>query len=240
MPYLFEDFPNEDKILQRIKEMPVSRNTVKERMIKLNSNIENQLIKDITTCHTFSICLDESTDVTSSARLAIIARYPRGHEMREDFIKLTDLPGTNTGADICRSVVKKLSDKEIDITKIVSVTTDGAPSMTGKDAGFINLFTNEVGHPLLGFHCIVHQEALCAKTGLKELEDVMKVVTKVVNFIAARALNKRQFENLLNEVESVYSGLLMYNSVSWLNRGRVLERFVECLDEIRLFLESSK
>ena len=82
----------------------------------------------------------------------------------------------------------------------------------------------------------MHQEALCAKFSLKELEDVMKIV----NFITTRALNKRQFELLLNEVQSVYSGLLMYNSVRWLSRGRVLERFVECLDEIRMFMDDNK
>ena len=68
----------------------------------------------------------------------------------------------------------------------------------------------------------------------------MKIVTKIVNFLTARALNKRKFELLLNEVQSVYSGLLMYNSVRWLSRGRVLERFVECLDEIRMFMNDNK
>lgn len=239
-PYLFEDFQNKEKILQRIKELPVSRNTVKERVIKMNSNIRDQITKDISLCQSFSICLDESTDATSSARLAIIARYPRGDEMREELIKLANLPGKTTGSDICEAVVNELSNAQIDLSKIVSVTTDGAPSMTGKDAGFVNLFTRHVGHLLLGFHCIVLQEALCAKSGLKELEDVMKVVTKMINFIAARALNKRQFQILLNEVNSVYNGLLMHNSVRWLSRGRVLERFVECLNEVRIFLNENK
>src|SRR6218665_2960879 len=62
----------------------------------------------------------------------------------------------------------------------------------------------------------------------------------VVNFITSRAFNKRKFDLLLNEVQSVYSGLLMYNRVHWLSRGRVLERFVECLDEIRMFMDESK
>jgi hypothetical protein len=239
-PYLFEDFQNKDKILQRIKDLPISRNTVKERIINLNSNIENQLKEDIKLCQAFSICLDESTDVTSSARLAIIARYPKNNEMREELIKLANLSGTTTGAEICQKVVEELKNADLDVNKIVSVTTDGAPSMTGKDAGFVNLFTKHVGHPLVAFHCIVHQEALCAKSILKELEDVMKIVTEIVNFITARALNKRKFELLLNEVQSVYSGLLMYNSVRWLSRGRVLERFVECLDEIRMFMDDNK
>ena len=87
------------------------------RIIKLSSNVEDQLKTDLSTCKTFSICLDESTDVTSSARLAIIARYLRGDEMREELIALANLPGTTTGAVICKCVVKELSDKGIDLKK---------------------------------------------------------------------------------------------------------------------------
>jgi hypothetical protein len=55
--------------------------------------------------------------------------------------------------------------------------TDGAPSMVCREADFVTLFTKYVGHPLLGFHCIVHKEALSAKAGHKEFEEVMKTVT---------------------------------------------------------------
>jgi hypothetical protein len=97
------------------------------------------------------------------------------------------------------------------------VTTDGAPSMVGREAGFVTLFAKYVGHSLLSFHCIVHEKALCAKAGVKEFEEVMKIVTKVVNFISARALEERKFQNLLSEVNSVYKRLLMYNNVRWLS-----------------------
>ena len=42
--------------------------------------------------------------------------------------------------------------------------------------------------PILSYHCILHQEALCAQILDKELGDVMDVVTSVVKFIVARAL----------------------------------------------------
>jgi hypothetical protein len=32
----------------------------------------------------------------------------------------------------------------------------------------------------------------------------------------------------------------MYNNVRWLSRGSVLQRFVECLDEINMFLMNEK
>ncbi|XP_071051122.1 general transcription factor II-I repeat domain-containing protein 2A-like [Onthophagus taurus] len=63
-------------------------------------------------------------------------------------------------------------------------------------------------------------------------------VTKIINLTSSQALNRRKFDALLDEVNSVYNGLLMYNNVRWLSRGNVLQRFVDCLEEIRLFLQN--
>ncbi|GFX84435.1 general transcription factor II-I repeat domain-containing protein 2A [Trichonephila clavipes] len=94
------------------------------------------------------------------------------------------------------------------------------------------------GHSFLECHCIIHQQALCAKSGLTSLDNVITLVTKIVNFISSQALNKRKFDALLDEVNSVYNGLIMYNNVRWLSRGNVLQRFVDFLEEIRLFLQN--
>lgn len=195
----------------------------------MNANIESQIQEHLNTCNFFSISLDETTDITSSARLAIITRYFHGDFVHEELINLENLPQNTTG--------KMFLKRQIDLSKVVSVTTDGAPNMVGRNVGFVKNFTEAVGHPLVSFHCIIHQEVLCAKAGFKDFIDLMKVVTKIVNLIAARALHKREFNLLLSEVESVYNGLLMYNNVRWLSRGKVLERFVECLSEIKLFLD---
>lgn len=237
-PSLFEDFDNKDKIIQRIKDTPLSRNTIKERILKLAENITDQQKIDIKDASFISLCLDESTDVTKSARLAVFARYCVENVIKEELIAIKSLLTTTKGTDISTAVKNSLAEKEIDIKKIVSVTTDGAPSMVGKKNGFISLFQADVGHSILEFHCIIHQQVLCAKSGLISLDNVMAVVTKIVNLISSQALNKRKFDALLDEVNSVYNGLLMYNSVRWLSRGNVLERFVDCLEEIRLFLQN--
>ncbi|XP_072909805.1 general transcription factor II-I repeat domain-containing protein 2A-like isoform X2 [Hemitrygon akajei] len=239
-PFLFNSFPEKEKIIQRIKGLPVSSNTIEERILMMGTNVAEQLTKDISSCKFLSICLDVSIDVKSPARLAIIARFCRDDEIREELVNLIMLPEHTTGVEICKAVVKALSGRQVNLSKIVSVTSDGAPSMIAKEAGFVDLLENDVGHPLVGFHCIVHEEALCAEAHLKELEEVMKIVTKVINFISGHSFNKRQFQNLLSEVQSVYTGLLTYNSVRWLSKGSILKCFVECLDEIRLFLTNEK
>ncbi|XP_071978773.1 general transcription factor II-I repeat domain-containing protein 2-like [Engystomops pustulosus] len=228
---------NKDAISKRISELPLSRNIIKDRIIRLNTNVQQQLKRDISNCKYFSISLDETTDVTSHAQLANIGRYSDGLTMREELIKLVSVPTSTSGSEICKVVMQTFCDLSIDISKIVSVTTDGAPNMVGKKVAFVTLFTEAVGHPIVPFHCIIHQEALCAKAGFTDLNDLMSVVTKIVNLIAARPLHKREFSELLLEVDSTYSGLLMYNNVRWLSRGKVLERFVECFEEIKVFLE---
>ena len=141
----------------------------------------------------FSIFIAESTDITSSARLALFSQFCKGDELCEAIVALLTLPEHTTGTEICKAVINKFCTCQIDISKVVSITTDGTPSMTGEKAGFVSLFTKEVGHAVIGFHCIIHEEALCAKAGLKELQELMQTVTKVVNCISAPALHKRQF-----------------------------------------------
>ena len=75
--------------------------------------------------------------------------------------------------------------------------------MTGENVGFANLFTNGVGHTVIGCHCIINKQALCAKVGLTALQEVMQTVSKVTSCISAWALHERHFQVLLMEVELV-------------------------------------
>ncbi|XP_059849459.1 general transcription factor II-I repeat domain-containing protein 2A-like [Hypanus sabinus] len=110
--------------------------------------------------------------------------------------------------------------------------------MTGTHKGIVALLQKSLDRKLLIFHCILHQEALCAQTFLPECTEVMDVVIQIVNKIMAKSLNHRQFRLLLDELESAYSDLLLHNKVRWLSRGEVLKRFVACLEEVKTFLGS--
>ncbi|GFT88848.1 general transcription factor II-I repeat domain-containing protein 2A [Trichonephila clavipes] len=114
-----------------------------------------------------SLCLDESIDITKSARLAVFARYCVRNIIKEELIAITSLL-TTKGTGICTAVRNSLAEKEIDLKKIVSVTADGAPNMLGKKMVSF-LFKTDVGHSILECHSIIHQQALCAKSGLTGL-----------------------------------------------------------------------
>lgn len=118
------------------------------------------------------------------------------------------------------------------------MATDGAPSMRGSQKGFVTLLQKALDRNLLAFHCILQQEALCAKTFPPVCMKVMNLVIEMVNKIIAKALNHRQFRALLDEVDSEYSDLLLHNKVRWLSRGEVLRRLFACLEHVKTFQKS--
>nr|XP_013180960.1 unnamed protein product [Papilio xuthus] len=134
-PNLFQDMDICAKIIRRIENLPLSINTIKERIIEMSTNVSQQLNADLISCEYYSLSLEETTDATSNARLAIIARYSDGQTMREELVKLATLPLKTTGSEICRIVSETFDELNIDVSKIVSITTDGAQNMVGKIMG---------------------------------------------------------------------------------------------------------
>lgn len=234
---LFDDFPNKAKIIKKIKDMPLSARTVHDRSIMMANQVEETQIKDINAGTYFSLALDESTDVSNLSQFSIIARYATGDTLREEILAVLPMKETTRGEDLFMSFMEFAKEKKIPLDKLISVCTDGAPCMLGKNKGFVALLREHEKRAILSFHCILHQEALCAQTCGQQLGEVMSLVIRVVNFIVARALNDRQFNALLEEVGNQYPGLILHNNVRWLSRGKVLNRFAACLSEIRIFLE---
>ncbi|GFT68081.1 general transcription factor II-I repeat domain-containing protein 2A [Trichonephila clavipes] len=91
VPSLFDDFDNKDKIIQRIKDVHLSRNTIKDRILKLAENVTDQQKNDINSTPFIPLCLDESIDITKSTRLAVFARYCVGNIITEELIVITSL-----------------------------------------------------------------------------------------------------------------------------------------------------
>ena len=105
--------------------------------------------------------------------------------------------------------------------------------MVGRDRGFVAHIEKKIDHPVMKFHCIIHQENLCAKIPNSNLASVIATTTKIVNFIVARsATTHRQFRSFLDEMESAHRDLPLHCTSRWLSCGKVLVNFVECLDKI--------
>ena len=237
---LFNDLKNKDEILLRISKLQASDSTIARRVEDISQDLFSKLCSDLENTEYFSLAIDESTDRSDTAQLIVWVRYSNGEEFVEEMLALLPLKLQTRGEDIYTQIMTffKGPGKRVVLNKLVSITTDGAPSMVGKDKGLIALFRKNNDIPeFFAYHCILHQEQLCCKLKKGGLRDTMEKVVKIVNFIIAHALKHRQFKSLLEEYETYYNDLSLHSQVRWLSRGKVLARFMELLPVIREFVQ---
>ncbi|UYV66761.1 hypothetical protein LAZ67_4002786 [Cordylochernes scorpioides] len=177
----------------------LSRNTVVKRVTDMARNLNDQ-IKEKSSCfEAFSIACDETCDTDFN--------------VFEELLELVPMHGTTTGEDIFNCVHDLLQKYNLPQSKLTSVATDGAPSMTVKNTGFVALLRKKLseifdGSNIHHTHCIIHQEVLCTK--VIKMENVLTPIKISINFIRSRGLIQRQFSLFLTELESEYSGLSYY------------------------------
>ena len=94
---------------------------------------------------------------------------------------------------------------DVDLNNLSCATTDGDAAMVGKKKGFVKLLENHVGHKLLHFHCIIHQENLCAKTSSLNFISVMATVVEIVNYLVSHSsLVHRQSKSSARNLVSIW------------------------------------
>ena len=100
--------------------------------------------------------------------------------------------------------------------KCECVITDGARAMTGQGIGLAGILKNHgvnciVNCPM--FHCIIHQEALCAKS--LQMTNVMITVTNKGNIIRGgnKAQRHRKFVQFLKDLEADYEDVPLFSKI---------------------------
>ncbi|XP_076864060.1 general transcription factor II-I repeat domain-containing protein 2A [Brachyhypopomus gauderio] len=228
--------------MQEFNNVTLARNTVARRIEDLSTNLKQQVSGKARAFDFYSIACDESTDPTDTAQLLIFLRgIDDDFSISEELLDLRSLTGTTTGKDIFEAVSVAIENMSLPWDKLCGVTTDGAPAMTGERNGMASMVcrkVREAGGEAVKLHCIIHQEALCARAA--QLGNVMATVVKTINLIRSRALNHREFRTFLSDIDAEYGDVIYHTDVRWLSRSSVLQRFFSLRSEIDRFLKEKQ
>ena len=90
----------------------------------------------------------------------------------------------------------------------------------------------------LEIHCIIHQEALCAK--VTYFSDTLSQVKQISIYIWSTALWHQQFCALLDDSEQSLDDVMYYTPVQWFSQGQTACRVLNRRREISTFYATKK
>ncbi|XP_067947326.1 general transcription factor II-I repeat domain-containing protein 2-like [Watersipora subatra] len=123
---------------------------------------------------------------------------------------------------------------KIPLHKCVSVTTDGAPAVVGRDQGVIARL--KAMPSMLAFYCIIHPTVLCVKLN-DHFQQLMCTAMKMINFLRSQSV-LRHLRKFLKESDATCEDLLTYNNIRWLSKGNALSRLWSTRQELTSFLNT--
>lgn len=218
-----------------IKNVPLSNNTISRRIHDMAEDINEQIVEKLSGL--FAIQLDEATDSNDDAQLICYVRYIQETNVCEDLLFCRKICESGKAADLFKILDSYMIENNIKWENCVGVCTDGARAMSGQYGGLQALIKTKAPN-VKWTHCVIHREALAARNITPELNFVMEIIIKVVNYIKTRPVKARFFHKLCEELGAEHTSLIYYCNSRWLSKGNVLARVYELRNEIYTYLQT--
>ena len=180
--------------------------------------------------------MNESTDIFSCCQLLTMVRYVKDKTVKKEFLFCQALQTTATAKDLFDLVKEFFKYYNIDISLIGSICTDGTSSMLGNCLGFAAFLKKEVP-TLKVIHCMIHEQVLASKSMPESMKNVFDTCIKMINFIRKHDTNHKIFQLFCDETSNEHCIWLYHTNMQLVSRSRVMTRFFELQDTIKLFLQ---
>lgn len=173
--------------------------------------------------------IDESTDLAVQKHLSVCFRFVKNGEAVTKFLSNVSIQDGKAHT-IVEHLIKCLTDLGLNPTKIVSLATDGAATMTGKKTGVGVQMKSKHSPFSVQSHCIAHRLNLAITDSIKKLDTLKKFrdnFNSLYYFMsgsANRTARRKSIQQLFDEPELT---IKEPHSVRWLGLKNAVEAVYE-------------
>ncbi|CAM5080638.1 unnamed protein product [Eretmochelys imbricata] len=224
---------------KKISKISLSDNSMKRHINDMVKDLKLRVVEAVKASSFFAIQYDDTTDVAQCCQLLVYVRFINDGTVKEELLFLKELTTTSKASDVMKIVSNFFEENGLSWEKLVGVCIDGAPAMLVSHSGFVTL-VKEKNPAITTTHCVIHRQALAAKTLPDDLRDSLNLAIKVVNFVNNSALNTRLFAALCMDLGADHNILLFHVEVRWLSKGNMLSRLFRLKDEVEIFLRQQE
>ena len=196
-------------------------------------------IIDVLKNQTFSIPLDENTDVSVTQMLALVVRYVNANTMQTvdrcfDIIEVLD--GTSLG--LFKAVSNVPFEKHsIPPKNLIGLGADNCATMMGKVSGFQAQLKEACPHIFVN-GCICHSLALRLSHASKKLPAwIENLIRDICSYFSHWSKRKQKFENIQKLCDAPRHAILKIAQTRWLSHQQVVERILEQWESLNTFFQ---
>lgn len=231
-PLLKDIFPD-SKVCQDIQ---LGRTKCTEMIKNVVGKYEiNLLVEDLRDT-SFSVLVDETTDISSKKCMCVLVRYVKQFRVVTQLLELVQLNASDCSAVGLFNHFKNCFTKfEIPITNIVGVASDGANVMVGKNNSFFSHLKSQVPDVIL-MRCICHSSALVASAGCAELpSSVENLIRSISTYISGSAKRCAILQEIQEFMQLENTKILNLSTTRWLSRHACIVRILDNWEAIKHF-----
>jgi len=178
----------------------------------------NELIEDIGTS-SYSIILDESTDIGTNKYMAFCVRYYSCSQLDiiTDFLGFVEIEKATS--EILKTVFLEFLEKsKLNIQNLIGIGTDGASNLCGKNKSLFTLLKEIIPHLQL-IKCVCHSLNICASNACDELPSSLEfLVREIRSWFSHSSLRQLRYRDLF---QTLYEGkqpprIVQLSTTRWL------------------------
>ena len=203
----------------------------------------------------FSLCIDESTDLSSTKLLSLVVRtcfenrvniifYDRIKyiisfkfilQIEDYFLELLKVTRADA-TSIYEAVINLFLEKNINYKKnLIGFAADGAAVMHGRNHSVAVLLKKDCPN-LFCMKCICHSFALCTSYACKELPASVETMARdVYNYIQNSPKRIEEFTCIEKLLEIKPKKILHPSQTRWLSLEAVVKRLIELYDPLKIY-----